>query len=333
MKHVFIINPAAGRAGATDLIPAIHRYFKTHGGSYEIALSAYEHHAMHLAKQYAQAGFPVRLYACGGDGTLFDVVNGSAGYSNVEIGAIPFGSGNDFIRTFGDTSRFLDLNAQVCGSAIPVDLIRFEDIYAINACSLGMDAAVVYHKNKRKWLHQVAGAMAYSAALFISFLSDIKNHFIVTIEDEEPIERDFLFVVAANGRFYGGGYQPAPGALLDDGLMDVLLVNAVSRTKVVSMLSKYRRGLHVSDSALCTLRTVRKLTVQAAHPVPVNIDGEIYHREKAEFELLPHAVQFILPSIVTAKDKRLEKLRQAMGPMPRYDCEQQEREETSTLES
>ncbi|MBQ2676773.1 MAG: diacylglycerol kinase family lipid kinase [Clostridia bacterium] len=302
MKHIFIINPIAGNKKADNVIPKIESYFKTHGGSYEIVFSEYAHHATDIAREFCKTGEQLRIYACGGDGTLFDVLNGAVGYDNAEVGVIPCGSGNDFLKTYSDFDSFYDIAGQVNGSSVPTDLIKFEDKYSINICSMGLDAEVVNHKNHMRFLTKISGSFAYTFSVFTAFLFNIRNRFTVTVDDEEPIKGDFLFTVAANGKFYGGGYMPAPDASTTDGLMDVVLIKTVSRLRILTLLGKYRRGEHIHITDLCKIKLAKKLVVEGEKEMSVNLDGEIFRRNKAVFEIVEDAVKFIVPSVVTVKD-------------------------------
>ncbi|OJU15413.1 MAG: hypothetical protein BGN88_07865, partial [Clostridiales bacterium 43-6] len=223
MRYLFVVNPVAGKGdGVSKIVPLVERYFKDKGGNYAVVVTKTAHEATYIVRTECKKGDAIRVYACGGDGTLFDVVAGAIGYPNAEVGVLPCGSGNDFIKTFGIVD-FLDMDGQIKGSAFPMDLIQCNDRYSINVCSTGLDAEVVSHKNRLKFLSKISGSFAYYVALFISFLFNIKNNFEITIEDEKPIKGNFLFAVAANGRYYGGGFLPAPNASPHDGLMNCVL--------------------------------------------------------------------------------------------------------------
>ena len=143
MRHVFIVNHVAGHGKESlQLIPKIDAYFHEKGGAYEIVPTRCPGDAARIAKEYARTGEALRLYACGGDGTLHEVVNGAAGFGNVEVGCFPCGSGNDYVASFGKAEEFLDVAGQVEGSAVEVDLMLTEGIYSVNQCSMGFDAAV-----------------------------------------------------------------------------------------------------------------------------------------------------------------------------------------------
>ena len=137
MQHVFIVNNAAGNGKTTEkLIPEIRKYFAKKGGKYEIEFTKYKGDATVIAKSYAEKGEPVRIYACGGDGTLNEVLNGVVGYDNVEMGIIPCGSGNDFVKYYGGKKVFWNLEELIDAPEEYIDLMRVGNKYAINATHL-----------------------------------------------------------------------------------------------------------------------------------------------------------------------------------------------------
>ena len=178
-------------------------------------------------KKIGESGEKTRIYACGGDGTIYDIVNAIYGYNNVEFAAVPLGSGNDFIRIFGTKEQFMDIGAQIDGTAIKIDAIKCGDRIAVNQCSMGFDAEVCSKQADFKKLPWLTGESAYTASLFYCLKSKTSNRFTITIDDGEPITDNFVFAFCGNSRFYGGGYQAAPYAVPDDGLLDFSIVKAM----------------------------------------------------------------------------------------------------------
>ena len=126
MKHIFIVNPAAGKGqAATRIIPQIEAYFQAHPEiPFEIYVTKAKGDGRAYAESAAKTGEPIRFYACGGDGTLYEVVNGAYKYPNVSVGILPLGSGNDFARIFGGSDKLLDIGAQVHAGTRKFDLDR-----------------------------------------------------------------------------------------------------------------------------------------------------------------------------------------------------------------
>ena len=218
MKHLFVINPNAGKGKAFEIVmPKIKEAVADRGTDYEVYVSSSSQDTHDYCKRACESGEQIRIYACGGDGTIYDVVNAIYGYDNVEFAAVPLGSGNDFIRLFGTKEQFADIGAQIDGTAIKIDAIKCGDRIAVNQCSMGFDAEVCSKQADFKKIPWLTGESAYTASLLYCLKSKTSNHFTVTIDDGEPITDDFVFAFCGNSRFYGGGYQAAPYAVPDDG--------------------------------------------------------------------------------------------------------------------
>lgn len=295
MKHVFIINPKAGKGSSVKkLTEAIRQCFTNRSDPYEIYTTECAGDGTRAARAFAQTGEPLRVFACGGDGSAFEVLNGVAGYENVTMGVIPCGTGNDFLKYFEGSEHFASVADQVNGSVCLLDAIKAGDRYCMNQASMGMDAQVCVHKDKFSRLPLVGGKLAYVLSLFYCFFSAIQNHLTVQVDDDPPREDDFLFAVAANGRYYGGGFMSAPLALADDGMLDCMTVDTVRRLRIVSLLRKYTKGEHLSYD-FCRYKKGKRLTVTADKDTPVNLDGEVIFTRGITFEVVPRFVRFLLP--------------------------------------
>ena len=143
MKHLFIINPAAGSKDRTaDYTAKIQAAFANRADAYEIAISAGPGEITRIAREAAESGQEYRIYACGGDGTLNEVVQGAAGFDNVAVTVYSGGSGNDFAKIFDDPSAFFDLDRLLDARETIFDLIECNGDYALNICCVGLDARI-----------------------------------------------------------------------------------------------------------------------------------------------------------------------------------------------
>ena len=147
MKHLFIINPHAGKYDRShEIREKVARVMEGRGKDYEILVTQYAGHGREEVRRAAELGEPLRVYACGGDGTLNECVVGAAGAPNAAVTHYPTGSGNDFIRMFGpDTCRFHDLEALLDAPQESLDLIDCNGHLALNVCSVGFDAVSYTH--------------------------------------------------------------------------------------------------------------------------------------------------------------------------------------------
>ncbi|MBQ8533998.1 MAG: diacylglycerol kinase family lipid kinase [Clostridia bacterium] len=301
MRYVFIINPVSGKGAAQKkILPKIEEYFKDKDLDYTVYVTSFQREGVALARKEAEKGDKVRIFACGGDGTTFDVLNGIAGHDNAELCVIPGGSGNDLLKYFGDASAFTDIDELIKAESYPIDLIKVGDWYAVNVCSMGLDAEICLAKDRYlKWKF-VSGEMAYKIACIHCFLNKTKNHFKITADDGSVTEGDFLFAIGANGSYYGGGFHAAPPANISDGILDYITIKTVSKFRFIKLLGVYRRGGHIGLD-ICTHKRVRKMTVECKKDATVNMDGEIITARKIDFEIVPGALKFVVPNVY--KDK------------------------------
>ncbi len=298
MKHVFILNPIAGKnQPALQLKPQIEAYFEAHPQEYEIHVTTHAGEATDYAKKVTAEG-EVRVYACGGDGTVLEVVNGVAEAPHAELASVPCGSGNDFLRLMPHPEQFRHLPSLITGTAHRVDLMRCNGQYSLNMCSMGMDANVADRMVKYKRLPLVSGPMAYNIAIARTFFGKLGQKLHVTMETENgTVEREgnYLFALAANGQYYGGGYHGSPLSKPDDGLLDFVLIKDVSHVKVLAFLGKYKKGQHL-DLSCCESFRGTKMRVLADKPAVVTADGECFSTTDVSFEILPQALSFVMPA-------------------------------------
>ena len=312
MEHIFIINPVSGTVNARlALEPEIRKAAEALSVSYEIRETEYPGHGKEIAEELAKTGKPVRLYACGGDGTLNEVVEGAMGYPKAEGACVPCGSGNDFIRNFGDKEEFLDLKNQIQGETCTIDLIRTQWGIATAICSAGLDAQVAYGIPKFRRLPFAGGEMAYKLSILTSLCSRL-GHKLRIEADGETFTGEYLMLAVCNGRTYGGGFRAAPQADLQDGLLDLVLVKKISRLRIAGVVNTYKQGKHLKDGEpipelrdVITFRRVKKVRVQVLdhRPIVINQDGECAPRMELMAEIKPMAARILLPKSVMERTK------------------------------
>ena len=248
MKHIFIVNPAAGKSDRTaEYREMIDAAFAPRGLSYELLVSNAPGECRTLARQAAQSGEEVRLYACGGDGTLNEVVNGVVGYGNAAVTHFPGGSGNDTIKIFDDPAAFTSIERLLDAEEARFDLIRCNDSYALNVLSIGFDARVGTDIARFKRLPLVSGKGAYILSIFSNMLHGLTADYTVTLDSGEVFSGRKTMICVCNGRWYGGSFNPVPDSEPDDGILDVLVVE-----KVESAAGRYGRR-RVSEGPLCRI--------------------------------------------------------------------------------
>ena len=238
------------------------------------------------------------MYACGGDGTLNEVVCGMAGYPNAAVTHYPGGSGNDAIKVFSDTAPFFDLERLLDADETRFDLIRCNDTYCANILSIGLDAKIGTDMVRFKRLPLVTGKGAYIMSILANILSGRSAHYAVELNGE-PIDAEQTLICVCNGRWYGGGFNPVPEAEPDDGLLDVLLVKKVSLLQVAAVIGKYQKGKYADYPALIRHERCTALTIRCDSESVVNIDGEALYTDALDISLVPKALRFFYPKGLT----------------------------------
>ena len=299
MKHLFIINPAAGSRNQTEIYrKKIAEACEGKGIDYRVAISAAPGRCMKIARQAAETGAEYRIYACGGDGTLNEVVNGVAGYDNVAITTFAGGSGNDFARMFSDPEAFRDLDRLLDAEEVTFDLIRCNDDLAMNICSVGLDARIGTDVSSYKRIPLLQGFRAYAASTVVNVIKGISEHYVVQINGE-TIDAKQTLVCVCNGRYYGGGFNPVPEADPCDGLLDVLLIKKVSRLKVAAVIGKFKDGRYKELPNIVRHFRTDRIRILCDKPTPVNLDGELRIAQEVTMSIADKKLRFFYPRGLT----------------------------------
>ncbi len=302
MKHIYLMNPAAGRNDVSEVLTErIMQAYATYPEWEQPIL--YQTTGVGDATRFVHAyckDHPeedVRFYACGGDGTLNEVVSGAAGFAHASVGLVPVGTGNDFVRGFTDRERFMDMQAQRDGEEIVIDLIRCNGTYCINLLNTGFDCEVVVKTSEIKRRPWVPSGMAYGMGVALEFVRKPGVTVELSIDGGKPHKRKLLLCAVGNGAYYGGGFMPLPHASFQDGMLDMCIVDNVSRLKFVSLIGSYKKGEHVvpkNDDILHYVRC-RAVHMKFAEMQNVCLDGEVKQMSECDIEIVPGALRFVLP--------------------------------------
>ena len=293
MKHIFIINPAAGSRDRTkEYTQAIEEACKDL--TYELHVSKAPGDCQRLARQAAEAGEEVRLYACGGDGTLNEVAAGAAGFPNAAVTVFSGGSGNDFVKLFDQPDAFRDLNRLLDCEETTFDMIRCNGDLALNICSVGLDARIGTDVANYKRLPLLSGFRAYAVSAVINTVRGVSEHYVVQVDDKR-FDEDFTLICGCNGRYYGGGFNPVPDADPADGLLDILLVTKVSRLKVLSVIGKYKAGKYKDFPRLIRHFKTDRVRILCDRDTPINLDGELRMGREVDIRIAEEKLRFFYP--------------------------------------
>lgn len=308
LKHYFVVNPTAGKGLKGNFVrDTIIPVCEKKGVDYEVYYTQAPGDGIRFVKEIASNGKPARFYACGGDGTLYEVINGAYGHPNAQVAVVPLGSGNDWTRLFGDLDIFLDIEGQIDGTPIDIDCLKVTDDkgaveIAINQASMGFDADACAVQGQMKKLPGVAGHLSYSLGGLYCMFTKVKNYYDVEI-DGKKIDGPFVFIVGCNSRWYGSGIKVAPFAMPDDHLLDVVAMRGRMPWLLmfkVMMFDWQNKATHVHHREAVYLRgkklVIRDIKAKNNH---TNIDGECHRTNEITIELMENGLTFNVPKAST----------------------------------
>lgn len=288
-RIVLIVNPSSGGGKAARLLPDVETALRGHGVTVRTERTRSLEHGRELARAAVAAGeIPVTL---SGDGLLGAVAGALSGVEGAVMGVLPGGRGNDFARVAGIPLDAVEATRVVAeGTPRPVDLGMVEDRPFIGIASFGFDSEANRIANAAP---SRLGNLVYAYGALRALLTWRPATFTVAIDGEERVLRGWS-VAAANSGAYGGGMLLAPGARLDDGLLDVVLTGETGKLHFLRQLPKVFKGTHVRDPHVHVLRG-REIRVDADRPFDLYADGDPIGTLPATIRVAPHAVQVLLP--------------------------------------
>jgi len=291
-KTCVILNPSAGSVrDQHELEERIGRLLEA-----DVCLTTKVGSEARLARTAIRQGAEL-IVAAGGDGTLNGVINGIAEHTDgAWVGLIPLGTGNDFARSLGlptDVERAIEIIR--AGATRAIDLVRVtsdEVRYFINVSAGGFSGLVdekLTADMKKTW-----GPLAYlrGAAAALPQLRAYQT--TLAFDNTESLMLDLYNVVVANGRYVAGGTLIAPEASIDDGMLDIILIQKRSAPELALLAASVALGTHLSSDAI-VFRRAAKVTVNSKPGMWFNVDGELVGNEPARFEILPRALRFAVP--------------------------------------
>jgi YegS/Rv2252/BmrU family lipid kinase len=287
-----IINPRAGRGRGRRYARRIRRYLERSGLKFSASFSRgrgdVERHTMLACDSGCS-----HVVVVGGDGTIHEAVNGilKAG-TDTALGLIPLGTGNDFAKAVSlpmDWRAACDLVvARIGQPPRRIDAARCNDFYFANGLGMGLDACVTAASERLKWL---PGSLSYVAGLVQVMAQGIPRTQARIVHDGRVIEQEISLVVACNGQYIGGVFHIAPRAVNDDGLLQLVVAEGVSRSQVLALAPKVIRGTHEGVPE-ATFIDGRHFLIETEQPLIVEADGEVRYTDarRIELQVLPGAL-------------------------------------------
>lgn len=307
MKHLLVVNGNAGHF-TPEFEEQINEAFK--GLDFEVYKTTGPRSVIPFLKEYLKknAKDTVRVYACGGDGTIHEVANGLVGAENAELAIVPIGTGNDFVKIYGGNERFQDLKKLIEAKAQPIDLSKLtspslkEEWYSINVINFGFDAIVGamgnYYKEhglpeeaKKKGLGPYDYALKHDAMKHGRF-----NDIEVFADGEKLNEKQMLLATLAQGQFVGGQFKCAPKSVNNDGLIDVCVLKTMTFLGLGMIIGTYTKGKHLDRKRRkIVYRRAKQVTMSGPKDFDVCVDGEMIKGNNFTVECVPGAIKLVIP--------------------------------------
>ncbi len=295
MNLLIIYNPQAGAGRAKTLLPKVRQYLAEKQLNAKIILTTHMGHAVEIATAADFSQYD-GIIASGGDGTLFEVLNGY--YKNPSdgkppIGLIPNGTGNAFMRELKllktDWQKAIDIIAKNRPKTLDVGkfITQGDTYYFLNIVGMGFVSEVAQASIPLKWM----GNTAYTAAT-LQKLVKLKAQKMTLEVDGQILEREGVFAEVANSTFTGTSFLIAPKAKIDDGLLDLILLNKISRLKLLKLFTSIYDGTHINYPEIEYIQA-KKIKITEEIPSKLIPDGEILGETPVEFECLPGDIQFL----------------------------------------
>jgi len=294
-KYAIILNPRAGRGKAATKEQELLKIFRTEIGSYDLFRTEYPNHAKEIAAGLKN-DYSV-IIAVGGDGTVHETVNGMMG-GKAALGAIPLGSGNDFIKMLNLPKSFsgiLEVIRQ--NKRKKIDIGKIGESYFPNGLGIGFDALVT---KESKEVKKLRGFLIYLYAVLKTVFS-YHNELITFSANGKSEQREIFLIAVGNGKAEGGGFYLTPAAEFDDGLLDVCIIRGLSKREIFKYLPKAMNGKHVHLEQVEMLRT-NQLQILSENGIAAHADGELLGLDlkRLDISLLPLALEVIYNDQVTA---------------------------------
>ena len=310
---MFILNPKSfwHKWKQTQVLLKIYGFFTIFNkNNYDIHISRFPRDAAGFIPQYAKSllnDTVLRVYAVGGDGIIFDCLNGIMGITNAELAVIPYGHTNNFIRGFGknEKSFFRDIERQVNSPAVPIDVIRCGNNYALNYCTIGMEAEAVRYSektrdkmNKNSSLNQWLYRQFYSLHFFMGGLAagfdrrQLRQQYEIDIDGKKY--SDYYWTISFfNGSYYGRTWHPANTAMPNDGILDIIFIHGKKFLQMYSLFPLYVSGRYTLLPRNVTMTQGQKISVRSEDMLKICMDGCLFYESELDIELLPAGIRFV----------------------------------------
>ena len=293
LKTMLVLNPVAGKGRGLKAFAAMRELLGRKIKTMEVRVSDYAGHAFQFGREAVENGYE-RILSVGGDGTPFEIVNGLYAEGRprreIELGMIPSGTGNSFLRDFSVVSWRQAVENILSGRSRKVDLVeinyqldqRETRQYYLNILGVGLIADILKLTNEKL---KGFGSLGYSLAVLMRLARGMNNRMRLSVDGEKMEIADSALVIS-NSKFTGGGMKIAPMADTQDGRVDLVIFQGVNRRDILNIFSRVFKGTHVSHPKVKTFRAA-EVTIESFPQELLMADGELLGMTPLRLKVLP----------------------------------------------
>jgi YegS/Rv2252/BmrU family lipid kinase len=291
-EWVFIVNPTAGNHFAKTLVPKIKSEIISRNINATIVLTEHKGHATELALEHIRLGAKY-IVAVGGDGTLNEIAKALVNNSDVVLGIIPAGTGNDFVQILGFPNRFEEKHWDIFfnRNIERIDVGKCNGIPFFNGMGLGFDAEVAARNYIGEGSVKKGGGDKYLWHI-VSTLLFFREKQMKAISDNDAHETNCFINTVSIGRRFAGGFFLTPKAIANDGLLDVCMIEKLSLYHRFRILPMVPKGTHINDKRVNYFST-QNINLEFSKRVPFHVDGELYFDSSFKIGIIPKAISAI----------------------------------------
>ncbi len=272
MKYIYLVNRFSLKEEADPIIEKLRSVSEAFGRDYEICVNETVEETKKTMSRFKNS--EQIITAVGGDGSINLLLNDLIGTKNI-LSFVPNGTGNDFYRYCLE---------ELDDGVHDVDIVKINERYFINVACFGIDADIA---NDDRFIHNrfIPKSMRYNAGVVYYFLTYKPKTMKVAIDGKE-IQGRFTTIIAANARYYGGGYRPSPTSFIDDGKMEILLVDELNKPAMAKTILSMKDASHLKNPAVHSY-IGDKFILSSDSVIGANIDGEPLYADRFEIKTIP----------------------------------------------
>jgi diacylglycerol kinase family enzyme len=319
MKHLFIINPKSFPE-KREMNFFTQEVIEILGSSANIIISRYPRYAISKVNAFledaARQGEPVRVYAVGGDGILFDCLNGILRYPENELASVPYGNANDFLRAFGSEHfpEFRDIKLLSKSPSVPTDIINYGGNSALSIVSLGLEGSailitekMVKRISKIPFMRKLIPTLYTLGAVVVILNKKLRSQYYNINIDGVDYSGEYVDINIGNSFGNGGKNASNPYAVPNDGLLDVVFIKKMTMIKCLLSVSAFVNGDFEKIPESFFHKRFRRLSASSPESIRICADGEAFYTSEVNIAIKPAAVNIIAPAGVTYRPFKVYK--------------------------